>query len=365
MEPHIVRQGEPSGSGMVVRWRTDQGFEFHAIGVTNPFNELLGPTWAYVLSLDKLTVIDTGMPTTLGSLEDGLHVLGLSTADVGRLIVSHGHADHDGTVPEVAHKVGPEVWAHELYPSLMPLDRYEMEFQRFGHLYDGARPADHVHKQMAQYKRERKRLSGIHPVRDGDRLGPLTFLHMPGHSPDELCIVGPGVVFSGDHVLPEITPHPTTAVVYHDFEPFLPSRYKETNRSYGLKVYLRSLWRTLELDPQSTIMPAHRLFFDGKFNIVGLRRAQEIIDHHVQRCYALIEQVREQPKSLRAITSALFEAQLIAGRGYQMALLELIAHLELLREAGDLLYQDGTFEAIQWTGTERFRDVIRLLQPVR
>ena len=364
MESHVLRQGNPSGSDMVVRWRTNRGLEFHAIGVGHPFNPFLGPTWAYVLSLDKLTVIDTGVPGTLDRLDRGLHVLGLSIADVKRVIVSHGHADHDGNVPEMADQLGVEVWAHEVYPSINSLDGYRVELDRFGHLFDNARLPEHIAAHMAQYKQERQRLTGTHPVYDGERLGPLTFLHMPGHSPDELCIVADGVVFSGDHVLPEITPHPTTAVVYHDFEPYLPLGYKNGNRSYGLKVYLQSLRRVRELDPDSILMPAHRLFFDSKFNIQGLERAQEIIDHHVERCHTTIDILRERPSNLHAVTRSLFPAHLLAGRGFQLAITEVIAHLELLKEVGDITYQDGTFEAIEWGGTEHFKDVIQHLQPI-
>jgi glyoxylase-like metal-dependent hydrolase (beta-lactamase superfamily II) len=367
MEARVLRYGEPTGSGMVVRWQASKGFEFFAIGVSNSFlDELLGPTWAYVLPLDKITLLDTGMPRTLDSLENGLHVLGLSLSDIERVIVSHGHADHDGNVPELAQKVSPEVWAHEVYSSLMPLDGHEMEHHRFGHLYDGAKPPAEFVDRMKWYKDGRQGLSGIRGIRDGDLLGPLTLMHTPGHSPDEMCIVGPSVVFSGDHVLPQITPHPTTAVVHNDFGPYLPEEYRGENRSYGLKIYLQSLRRILEVDSDGPLMPAHRLFFNGEFHLERLVRAQDIIDHHVERSYEIIEQTRRQSKGLQELTKSLFEKEqgVLSGRPLQMAITETIAHLELLKEAGDVMYEDHTYDNVECAGTERFKEIIRQLKPV-
>ena len=56
-------------------------------------------------------------------------------------------------------------------------------------------------------------------IHDLDEIDDLTFLHTPGHAIDEICIASDGAIFTGDHVLPQISPHPTHKQPYPDQRP--------------------------------------------------------------------------------------------------------------------------------------------------
>ena len=68
-------------------------------------------------------------------------------------------------------------------------------------------------------------------VTDGLESGGLTYYYTPGHSPDELCIQFDKFMFTGDHVLPQITPHPSVARSHVSFRPTCPSATGATTKS--------------------------------------------------------------------------------------------------------------------------------------
>jgi glyoxylase-like metal-dependent hydrolase (beta-lactamase superfamily II) len=92
--------------------------------------------------------------------DDAAHVAAILAAAgrVARILLSHGHADHDGALLALAAATGAPVFAAS---------------GRFG-------PA----------------------MRDGDAIGDWTALATPGHAPDHLCFArADGVLFSADHVM--------------------------------------------------------------------------------------------------------------------------------------------------------------------
>ena len=68
-------------------------------------------------------------------------------------------------------------------------------------------------------------------------------LHTPGHTPDHLCLFDPehGVLLSGDHVLPTITPHISGLVAGAD----------------PLSAFFASLEKVKHLDGVTLVLPAH------------------------------------------------------------------------------------------------------------
>ena len=140
---------------------------------------------------------------------------------------------------------------------------------------------------MKEHHRRALSLTVDQPVTDGLRSEGLTYYYTPGHSPDELCIQFDKFMFTGDHVLPQITPHPSVARSHSSFRADLPEGYRGGNEIYGLKAMLRSLLRVAALDDGYAVLPAHRAYYRGRFNLVGLERAREIVEHHVLRCQDL------------------------------------------------------------------------------
>ncbi len=110
--------------------------------------------------------------------------------------------------------------------------------------------------------------------------------------------------------------------------------------------------------PRLIVLPGHRLFNKDHWNVIDLKtRVDEVIEHHVQRCGAIVTILRDGPKTAEEIAREHFDPNLLKGFGIRMAENEILSHAELLRFSNDiLLREDETFEAL---GTSRFESLIR------
>ena len=100
--------------------------------------------------------------------------------DIKLIVLTHGHIDHTGALKEVKEATGAEVAIHG--DDARSLRRQPLSII-FGLFYPTPPPPDGL-------------------LKDGDSIdiGDLHFvvLHTPGHTPGGICLLGQGVVFSGD-----------------------------------------------------------------------------------------------------------------------------------------------------------------------
>ena len=187
------------------------------------------------------------------------------------------------------------------------------------------------------------------PVTDELSAGDLIFYYTRGHSPDELCTLFDQVLFSGDHILPLITPHPSVAMTYNSYRATLPAAYQDNNDIYGLKALLASLKRMAALGGDLTVLPAHRAFHKGQFNPIGLERATEIMEHHRERCYEITEIMKNGPIDLVSLTRQYFSDRKLEEQNFFLAFTEIMAHVELMQEAGDISVIPNLSRTNLWT----------------
>lgn len=100
--------------------------------------------------------------------------------DIKLIVLTHGHLDHLGALKKVKEATGAELLIHAddaYFLQKRPLNAV------FGFPYPDTPPPDRV-------------------LKDGDSIGigglHFLVLHTPGHSPGGICLLGEGVVFSGD-----------------------------------------------------------------------------------------------------------------------------------------------------------------------
>lgn len=71
-------------------------------------------TSAYLVEADEPALVETGPTTSVPAVLNGLSALGIGSADLAHIIVTHIHLDHAGGAGALApHFPGATVWVHE------------------------------------------------------------------------------------------------------------------------------------------------------------------------------------------------------------------------------------------------------------
>jgi glyoxylase-like metal-dependent hydrolase (beta-lactamase superfamily II) len=283
---------------------------------------------------DGITLIDCGVDSDEGwqALTSGLRALGHALGDIASVVGTHQHVDHMGMAARIVSETGARFVMHEAaVAGLAEYDDWSIGNDRQADLAsrNGA-PPESVQEMREVMPRPEWAAAGIaptHPVNDGDAIPlggdrSLEVLHTPGHDEAHICLIDSrtGVLFSGDHVLPRITP-----VVLHDPE------------SDRLGTYTSSLQRIEDLALGLTY-PAHGTVIER-----GSLRARQIILHHERRLGGIGQELRHGPKTAWDILNAIFRPNLLVFEK-RLAFSETMAHLAHLehREEATSFEEDGT-----------------------
>ncbi len=81
--------------------------------------------WYLVEEDGRLTVVDTGVPTSWPSLIEALGHLGLRLSDIEAVVLTHAHFDHLGFAERARADLGVPVWVHE---NDVPLTRHPLQY---------------------------------------------------------------------------------------------------------------------------------------------------------------------------------------------------------------------------------------------
>ena len=290
-EIDVLRNGDSAGNGMTLRLTDGYGRTIHTVAVPQEGHSHTGPTWAYIFENEGLTLIDPGAEASFDLLRTGMALGGLEVRDIDRVIITHGHADHDGGVARVIERSDAELWALDIYQPLLPFDPRTCRWRpirrsrkRCGPPREPTGSPIPIPKSANATWLPAARTTSGTPSPTASSRASLPTCTPRGHSPDEICAVigdgaGSDIVFTGDHVLPEISPHPTMKTDYTgEVRRNLPVHYQDPDDSYGLLTYLRSLQRVADLGTEVAILPAHRLYNKHhKFNFQTAQRAADLI----------------------------------------------------------------------------------------
>ncbi|MFF4485435.1 MBL fold metallo-hydrolase [Streptomyces sp. NPDC001544] len=270
-----------------------------SIAVPIPDNPL-GHTLVYAVGTDRGPVlIDTGWddPASWDTLVAGLAALGVPVAEVYGVVITHHHPDHHGLSGQVREVSGAWVAMHEADAAIVRRTRGTRPERWYTYmaakLTAAGAPEEHVAPLRTAHRRTLPGLSPALPDREivpGELLDlpgrRLRALWTPGHTPGHVCLhleedhparlPGRGRLFSGDHLLPEITPH---IGLYED-----PDDATVTD---PLGDYLASLERVGELAP-AEVLPAHQYAFPD-----APSRVRQLLAHHEERLAGLLTLLAE------------------------------------------------------------------------
>ena len=373
----ILREGEPNGDGWLLELSSSMGRKVFAVAVAqNNRHSRTGPTWSYVFENDGWTSIDLGTPGSYEALKNGYSTIGLNPSDIERIIISHGHSDHDGTVTEFLNDSAAELWAHQSYGPLKQYIPWEIHYRKGSILQREFNRIAEEKIQIAnesdnngrdtdkKYFEDRKQTHVSQDLRDGDEFSDLKVMSTPGHSPDQICLVLDDLIFTGDHILPEITPHPTSKMIFRDtISESLPEFLKDPSELYGLGTYLKSLGRVIELGNSYTVLPAHRLYNKSHFNWQGVERAGDILKHHEKRLDQMLKKLQGKTSNLEETTKGIFERSKLLGSNLYPAMSEIVAHLEFLEDAEDISIDASGQISMQGDGNNYKNYISKLLDP--
>jgi glyoxylase-like metal-dependent hydrolase (beta-lactamase superfamily II) len=143
----------------------------------------------YLVAIDDgLLLVDTGMPGNAKRIVAFIESIGCHAADLRYIVLTHCDIDHIGSVGRLKELTGAKVAIHQLDG---PVLAGEQRSQKGGPL-------------MAVFGRL-FRVRHVVPdllLKDGDVVGGLTVIHVPGHTAGSIVLVREdGVVFSGDALL--------------------------------------------------------------------------------------------------------------------------------------------------------------------
>ncbi len=324
-----------------------------------------------IISNDRVVLVDPGLPSKASykALRSRLKQAGLSLEKVRGVVVTHSHPDHYGGVRRLIEDSGAQMIAQRDFGRLVmapgvhecgaDLDTVHDHNHQHREQFRGIENAFYVEnfdretwngpvwllprpwnskplpppiskaKIAAMKVGWRTYLKRILPpipdmfLEDGQELelagGGMLWraIHTPGHTLDHLCLYQPdlGLLISGDHVLPTITPH-------------IPGVGGGPDSLAG---FLGSLTKLESLGEVTKVLPAHGHPFDDLES-----RISTIVAHHDSRIVKIRKALDESgPMRVEDVSKVLFRPQRLG----PMADSEAFAHLEHMRLAGQVSHR--------------------------
>ena len=321
-------------------WEVAEGI--HRIPLPLPMDALKAVNVYVLQGDDGLTLIDGGwsIPVARELLDKSLRSIGSGFEDIKRFLVTHAHRDHYTLATVLGHEYGAQVaLGREEEPALELLHRASrseigqspfLEVLRTAGAEEIARLWEEGHDgeppQAGDWAFPDLWLEGDRTFDLGRRM--LDAVHTPGHTPGHYVFAdrSGGVLFSGDHVLPTITPSIGFTVPPAD---------------QPLGQFMSSLARVREL-PDLRILPAH-----GPVAPSSYARVDELLAHHEHRLDLCLASLKE-----RGAVTALVVANDLGWTRHErafgeldvfsqgMAAMETKAHLDLLVARGQATSAD-------------------------
>ena len=336
---YLPRTRSKTTAGEVAQFATAGGGRIFRIPV-HAFPGLWG--YVYLVLVDDYRVLidsGSGFGDSNQHLEMGLKTVSqltksdVSLASLTHILITHGHIDHFGGLSYIRPLTSAKIGIHELDKAVVTnhIERLSIVARRLGEFLTEAGVS--IERQGAileLYKLTKLFYQSVSVdftyEAQSMHLGPFEMLHVPGHCPGHVAIRLHDVLFVGDQVLSEITPHQSP-------ERLMPST--------GLSHYLDSL------EIVRSWSKGVRLTLPGHENpIMNLESRLDVIQTlHKQRLQMVFDYLVE-PHTITEVSKILFGK--VEGYNVLLALEETGAHVEYLYQRSML--QIDNLEDLEQSG---------------
>lgn len=278
---------------------------------------------------ERYVLVDTGsgMERANADLLAGFTAIGehlgrpFSPADLGAILITHGHIDHFGGLPLIrqyttapigVHILDRRVLSHHEERMVFAYRRLETFLESAGVSAEERVTLMSVYLFSKTYYRSTPvqfLLEEGHPT-----VGGFGVTHVPGHCPGQVCLQVDDILLTADQVLSRITPHQAPESI---------------TMNMGLGHYLASLTRVESLPGVRFGLGGHEDTIDDVPGRVAAIRAA-----HDERLGKVLDICRE-PRSIASISRELFGT--VDSYHVLLALEETGAHVEYLHQRGELV----------------------------
>ena len=317
----------------------------HCLPIPTPF--AVGRVNTYLIEDDPLTLIDSGPNSgkALDELERALRDRGHRIEDLGLIVISHQHIDHEGLVDILARRSGAEVagiapladWLASYREHMTADDEFaEQLMHRHGIADDvttALRAVSAAFRGWGAPATVTRRLSEGDEIRLRDRT--LRVHHRPGHSPTDTVFHDNErrLLIGADHLIKHISSNP-----------LITRPLDGAERPKALVTYLDSLRRTRAMDLDLVLtghgdpVTDHVALIDERFRM------------HERRAAKIAKRVAASgPLTAHEIAQALW-GKVALTQAY-LTLSEVLGHVDLLLDRGEVV------EEVDEDGVARFRSV--------
>ena len=272
------------------------------------------------------TLVDTGLKTeaSFEALKKGMEAIGFSLQSIERILITHGHIDHYGQAKSLSSLSGAPIYIHPKEYGRIRSILHSLGFLKSILLRNGA-PGALINEAIHYIESTQSMADNLEEaffLNDGDAIPFKTMMwrtiHCPGHSPGLICFYWQEkkILFTGDHLLKEITPNPILDVSEHG----PPFQYQ------SLKQYLTSLEKIERLEI-SLLLPGHGEEIDDAKGLI-----QKILAHHQERMDYILAFLSRGEKTPFEIAMDLFPG--VPPFEVFLGISEAVGHLEILKEKG-------------------------------
>ncbi len=297
-----------------------------------PFpNNPMRYTLSYLsIGIGEAVLVDPGWNSDLGwqHLVEGLSQAGISPTDLTGIVATHFHSDHLGMAGRLRTASGAwlGIGENELSrPSRSASQREAIaaDRARFKSWGVPCNKLDGVSLSEGGFAHARNLAEPDLRLIEGQMLPikglQLRIMATPGHSPGHICLIDAagGLIFSGDHVLPRISPHIS---------------FEIPGPENPLADYYESLER-IGFEDAMEVCPAH------EYRFIGMRRrVNQLLEHNRSRSREVQAILREsQPRTIWDIAQRLSWSRgwdSLKGFSLRLAVAETASHLAYLTSVG-------------------------------